>query len=851
MEQLLKQKEELNLLKNKYNKKLFLIESELIKIEKEMTKFNEEILLDTLTLSEQQKQIVNANEKNILVIACPGAGKTHTLISRYANLVLKHDVKPESVLLITFTKKAGQEMQKRLEDIIPDKLPFHVGSLHGLCYRILQKYNNINYTVLDEYETRDLIRIESNNILDNDKLNLDLETITLLKSKITSIIEQVSLTYPLNFKTILKKLNLSKHLAVVNQIYKSFAKRKKQENLIDFNDLMILFCDFLKSSKSQEFINSINYIFFDEYQDINPIQNYILSVFKDKTNIMVVGDDAQSIYSFRGSSVDFILSCPYQKYLLVENYRSTPSIVNFCENIIKNNTNQFEKNVKSVQLLEGIKPDIHGFKYQKNQYEWIINDIIRKVNNGVKLSQMVILARKNDLITQIELELLQAKIAYVKQLGTALLDKPHVKDFLAFIIILFNPKSSIHFKRIISLHKGWNINTANQLVESTTDIMGKIKELNDPQLNQLINLYNILQHKNTDLEIANEILKYIEKLKKNEDMISDIRYLLSFLKNSSLKQFITNLYLSLEIQTVSENVLFLSTVHGAKGLEWEHVYLIDVNDTDFPAIRNNQYFIDELNEIEEERRLFYVACSRAKKFLTITYCSETISPFIYELNKELYLANNVECNLVNYKTKELCSQLKNINVKEKILNSEWNIPLKINKMKIRYIINKFMNYLIQKIIYNNYPDKIKNFDLNLIHKNQNFPQKIYHDYIDNNNHWSNLLDIIFFISSYLIENKNTNNLNEIKEFLLAPEQFLFYKEIEQSIKKLVEMFKPKNIKFENYLMLDDILIDIKSSQNEVCTLDNICKILEKNGNKEISKICIYNIENGIINILDF
>ena len=159
--------------------------------------------------------------------------------------------------------------------------------------------------------------------------------------------------------------------------------------------------------------------------------------------------------------------------------------------------------------------------------------------------------------------------------------------------------------------------------------------------------------------------------------------------------------------------------------------------------------------------------------------------------------------------------------------------------------------MAQQIIYNNYPDKIKSFDLNLIHKNQNFPQKIYHDYIDNNNHWSNLLDIIFFISSYSIENKNTNNLNEIKHFLLAPEQFIFYKEIEQSIKKLIEMFKPKNIKFESYLILDDVLIDIKTSQNEVCTLDNICKILEKNGNKEISKICIYNLENGIINILDF
>ena len=847
MELLIKKKEELNILKSKYQKKLFLLESELIKIEKEMTKFNEEVLIETLTLSDQQKKIVEATEKNILVIACPGAGKTHTLISRYVNLVLKHNVKPESVLLITFTKKAGQEMLKRLEDIIPDKLPFHVGSLHGLCYRILQKYNNINYTVLDEYETKDLIKIEANNILDNvNKQELSEEEINIIKSKITTIIEQASLTYPLSFKQILKKMNLSKYLTLINQIYKNFSKRKRQENLVDFNDLMILFCEFLKSTKSSDFVNSINYIFFDEYQDINPIQNYILSVFKEKTNIMVVGDDAQSIYSFRGSSVEFILNCPYEKYLLVENYRSTPSIVNFCENIIKNNTSQFDKNVKSVQQLEGIKPDIHGFKYQKNQYDWIVNDIIRKVNNGVKLSQMVILARKNDLITQIELELLQAKISYVKQLGTALLDKPHIKDFLAFIIVYFNPKSTIHFKRIISLHKGWNINTANQLVESTDNIMNKIKEY--PTLSGLDNLYNILLHKETDYEIASEILKYLEKLKNNEEMITDIRYLLSFLKNSSLKQFITNLYLNIEIQTVSENVLFLSTVHGSKGLEWDHVYLIDVNSTDFPAIRNNQYFIDEINEIEEERRLFYVACSRAKKNLTITYCSETISPFIYELDSELYLGNNVEKTLITYKNKEFCTMLKKINVKEKILNSEWNIPLKISKMKIRFVINKFMNYLIHKILHNNYPEKIKNFDLQLIHKNQNFPQKIYHDFIDNNNHWTNLLDVIFFISSYTIEHKN-HNLSEIKNFLLDPVQFLFYKEIEQSIKKIVEMFKPKNIKIENYLLFDDNLIDIKTSQHEVCTLDNIHKIISTN-NKTINKISIYNIESGIINILD-
>jgi len=455
MQKLLKKKEELKLLKNKYEKKLFLIENELIKFEQEITKFSENELVDSLKLSEQQKNIVNANDDNILVIACPGAGKTHTLISRYINLILKKNIKPESILLITFTKKAGQEMLHRLEDIIPSKLPFHTGSLHGLSYRILQKYNNINYTILDERETHDLLKNEALLVLDTIK-DIDEEILNTIKIKISRIIDQVSTTYPLNFKLILKKLNLTKYSSIINQIYKGFTKRKKNENAMDFNDLMIQFCDFLKSPKSQDFRDNIKYVFFDEYQDVNPIQNYILTLLKQQSKIMVVGDDAQSIYSFRGSSVKYIYNfpndfLPNNKYFLVENYRSTPSIVNICQNIIEKNLNQFEKHVTSVQTEIGIKPSIHAFTTvnknitaQEEQYKWIVKDIIRKMELGMPLSSMVILARTNRSLNNIELEFVSNKIPIIKQLGTALLDKYHVKDFLAFVIIINNPKSSIH-----------------------------------------------------------------------------------------------------------------------------------------------------------------------------------------------------------------------------------------------------------------------------------------------------------------------------------------------------------------------------------------------------------------------
>ena len=899
MDILLKQKELLNDNKNKYQKRLFIIENQLIQIEKEISKVSEETLIDSLTLSEQQKKIVDATEANILVIACPGAGKTHTLISRYINLVLKFKIKPDTVLLITFTKKAGQEMLKRLEDIIPNKLPFHVGSLHGLSYRILQKYNNINYTVLDEKEAKELLKNETNIII-NQQNDLDEEDSKSIKIKICSIIEQVSITYPLNFKIILKKLNLSKHNLLINQIYKAYNKKKKLENYIDFNDLMILFCDFLKSSKSEEFKNQIKYIFFDEYQDINPIQNYIISIFKNKANIMVVGDDAQSIYSFRGSSVDFILNfpnnfTPNEKYLLVENYRSTPPIVELCEHIINKNTNQYIKNVKSIQQQQSILPIIIAFNSpnkmitsREEQYKWIVNDIKTKCNNGVKLSEIVILARKNDLLNNIELEFIANKIPFVKQLGISLLDKSHIKDFLAFIIVLTNPKSSIHWKRIVSLHKNWNINTANDLIESTDNIWNKIKEISitNTEISELCTFINNINLLTKDKDKAINILNYLEKLWLGKNRLfetnsQDILSLLYYLRNSSLNDFITDLYLNQEIQTSIENVVFLSTVHGSKGLEWNHVYLIDMNNNDFPSVKQ-QYFKDELDEMEEERRLFYVACSRAKKYLTITYHCDSktnISPFVRELENTYYLGNNIDKSsillvnnipkditniLKNYGHSNICFMLKNLNNKEKVLNNEFIIPKSIAKLKTKQILGNFIDYLISKILQNNFPTKLKKFDLNLIHRYPNFPKKIYYEFIDENNHWSNLLETIFYISKY-----NYDNEAEIKifhSFLLSNESFIFYKELEVSIKKLVDLFKPKKIyshynvnfdllKAEIDLVMDDVLIELKVSSFEICNLTYLSQILTygflmfKKGVK-INKVGLYNIQNGILNIID-
>jgi DNA helicase-2/ATP-dependent DNA helicase PcrA len=885
MNDLIKKKDELKILKNKYQKKIFLIDNELIKYDNEMTKFSEDQLINSLNLSIDQEKIINAKDNNILVIACPGSGKTHAIISRYINLILTKEennfcILPNSILLITFTKKTGQEMLQRLQNKVPNKLPYHVGSLHSLSYKVLQKYNNINYIVIDEYDSKDILKQETIKFLmdlNNQELNkkyidLNENDIEIIKESILdkNIIDKISITYPLNFKTVLKKYNLMKYYSIIVTIYKKFIKRKKQENLIDFNDLMILFCEFLKSNKSNEFKESIKYIFFDEYQDINPIQDYILNIF-NKSKIMVVGDDAQSIYSFRGCSIKYIYNFIGNKYYLVENFRSTPGIVNFCENIIEKNIKQYKKNVKSVQNEMGVKPLINGFNNKEDQYKWIVSDIINKYNSGISLSNIVILARTNKSLTFIELELMKNNIPFVKQIGLTLLDKYHVKDFLSFIIITYNSKSSIHWKRIISLHKSFNINNANELVNGCLNIYEKVLDLSktNEELLNLIKLINKIKKINNDNEKAKLILFYLEKLWTNnqEEKKKDILYLLYYLRNSSLIEFIRDIYLNQEIETSHDNVLYCSTIHGSKGLEWEHVYIVDVNNIDFPSFGRNQNenYIDQLENLEEERRLFYVASSRAKKYLTVTY-SDTMSPFIREINENLYIGNNINKNeifssieniLKNNGHKYINKLFENLILKEKIIHKELEIPKIVINLKKKFIILNYIKLIIFKIIQNNFPKKFNKINHP---KGINNDNKFYNEYIDENIHWTNLLNQTF--------NLIKNNDIVYKNFLIN--NILFYKEIEIAIIKLIEYFKPTsilnncnviydNLKCEIDLLLfngvEYILFIIKLSSNEICSLQTICEaftysyIFEKK-DKKINKIILYNVELGKISIIN-
>ena len=885
---------------SKYNMKIFDLQNQLLGIEQQIVDLDHKEIMDELTLNDQQLEVVNATEKYIVTVAAPGSGKTHTLISMYIKMIVEDKVDPNSILVITFTKKAGQEMAGRLASIIPTKLPAYVGSLHGLAYRILQEYNKINYTMLDEKESKDLIK----DLCDR-HLDLDETENSLVKSKITLIIDKASSSYPFCIKSVLKELKLDKLEDKVNQILNIYKEKKLKENLLDFNDLMIMLCEFLDKLESKEYKNKIKFIFFDEYQDVNPIQHYILNKFKKKSRIMVVGDDAQSIYAFRGSSVNFILNFPNEfkpnkMYLLEKNYRSTKQIVDFFQDIIHKNTNQFKKDVESVNPNNGVKPTILGFDDNRKRDQWIINDIIKNKNAGVPISKMVILARKNESLDKIEIELVKQGITVIKHTGLSILDKTHVKDFLAFLTIIVNDKSSIHWKRILALHLG--VNTAHEIINNTTNIKESIKKLKDTQANyanylkEIDSLINTVTSNNLkDVDKGRYILLFLEKIWQSnkfkdsnkfdshfEDKVKDITLLLTYLASTDIQKFITELYLNQSLEVNLDNSIYLTSIHGAKGLEWEYVYLIDVDSDNFPSIRPN-YYLKEGEDTEEERRLFYVACSRAKQNLIITYnyCFNpsnymNMSPFIREINKELYtpigmnydylsMSENIAQNINNYLKfngySKIYPYLKDLTINKEQLHTAFEIPRYLDKFKYsRGIINTFIDLLIAKIIQINFTKKLKKFELNM-NRFETFPQKIRQNYNDELNDWRNLLEDIFYISTFNIKD-DSNIFSDLKNLLINETIYIQYDIISKNLTDLINTLKPKEIyshynvsyadmKGEIDLLVDDTMIEFRMNTGELGTTFNISQTLiygylMQKKSKKINNIILYNPLSGEI-----
>tara|TARA_B100001121_G_C18700065_1_gene627091 strand:- start:3799 stop:6246 length:2448 start_codon:yes stop_codon:yes gene_type:complete len=810
METLLEKRNKLEIKHKKYKTKLYSIEDELFDIDMKISTFDNRELLKNVELNNKQQEIIKSDSKNILVVAVPGSGKTHTLINRYIDIVLNKNVEPDSIILITFTKKSGQEMYDRINKYVPNKLPFYVGSLHGLGYKMLNKED---FSILDEKDTRELIIEVAESITDND----------YIVKNICNIYEKQSICDKLNLINVLENMDINiKFKSIIEKILKHYGKIKSSQKLLDFNDLMILLNKFLDSNNGILFREKIKYIFFDEFQDINPIQNSILEKFKNNSNIMVVGDDAQSIYSFRGSSVDYILNYKYDDcYYLENNYRSTPYIINFFDDIISNNIKKLNKKILSPKTENGIKPIIRHFDNNSEQFQWVTEQIKEKYNEGIKLKDIAILSRTNSSLTNLELYLKKYEISYNKSSGISILNKQHIKDLLAFISLLYNNKNSVSIKRILKLHK----------INYSKDVSIELFKYSNTLYEFFTKFINV------DDNIKIQLLrKYIENFYPNE--VNDIKTTINFLKESNnLKNSFTDLYLNVELEN-NEDRLLLSTIHSAKGLEWDHVYIIDCSSDTLPCIRPS-FYKDEINNYEEERRLFYVSSSRAKKYLHLTYSGE-ISPFIKELNKDNYISHNINTddkvkhisnvydikNKLKYDGYGFCiNKLFNSVYEEYNINNKINLNIECNKY-----VDTFLLLVIKKILINNYKDvKIKmnqNIDINLL---SNFKDSI----IDINNS----LSTIKIITDNMITYKYKNN-DSFKKLIKYD-----YSYFEKELVKFFGKNKKIIINNDDTIIIDNNFYFIKSSTRNASDVFNVLKAeyLSKSNNFNI-----YNPFNGIL-----
>jgi DNA helicase-2/ATP-dependent DNA helicase PcrA len=783
----------------KYQDKIYSIENELIEIEMEISSFDSKEQLKNISLNEQQDKIIKSDSNNILVVAVPGSGKTHTVINRYINLVTEMNVNPNSVILITFTKKSGQEIFERINNYVPNKLPFYVGSLHGLGYKML---NKIDYSILDETDSIELITECATSLSDNKYL---IKNIPYFYDKLCCI-------YPHDVDKIMETMDINlKFKSIIMKILKDYQEVKIKNKLLDFNDLMIQFNEYLNQPDAEQFKDSIKYVFFDEFQDINPIQHSILNNFKNKSNIMVVGDDAQSIYSFRGSSVNYILNYDSDKtYFLEHNYRSTPYIVDFFKDIISHNKNKLEKNIISSQEEKGMKPTVRYFKQQIEQYDWIAEEIKKNYNNGVKLSNMVILARTNKSLSMMEFPLNKLNINYIKSSGLSLLNKEHIKMFLAFISLIINDNNIISVKKILNLHN----------IEYDEPNMSLFPD----ELNTFIDKVKQESYDKKPIMIKKYLMKYYKDVKEDLNVICNY-----FRRSDNIIDCYNNLYLNIDIEGNNKDKILLSTIHGSKGLEWKYVYIIDCNNKTLPNMRPT-YYKQELENYEEERRLFYVACSRAKKYLYLTY-SDNISPFIKEINKNYY---NIYNENIQLKPKDIKTNiqlngynsyydiLNNLNIETKKINNKIDIDCDTNMY-----VDTYITLVVKKLIYNNFHKKCK-FNINTDDK---YKSILLDPTIDKIN------KTIKKIIDKTIKYNYSNNYSD----KMVKYDFSF---LNKSIKKELNDSNKILINNDNTIIVDDTLYFINNSNKNNCTSLNILKSIELKNKYKLKNVNIYNPFSG-------
>jgi len=592
-------------------------------------------------LNPQQLEVVENAEGPCLVLAGAGSGKTKVLVYRLAYL-LKQGVSAAEILLATFSNRASRHMIQRAEMLLGLNLKsLWAGTFHHIANIILRReaekagYKN-NFTIIDREDAKDLIQdvLEELGILKSDKLfpkkDIILNIWSLARNSRKNLEEIIAgrYSYLEEFGPSIKK---ALHL---------FQKRKKEANLMDFDDLLVFWLALMENkSLRDKYAQTFRYILVDEYQDTNRIQFEILKKISSYWhNILVVGDDAQSIYSFRAAEIRNILDFPRhfspgKIFKLEINYRSTPQILAVANASINQNKNQFPKTLKA-ERKEGPLPLIITARDIYQQAEFICQKVKQLCQEGLDLSQMAVLFRSRYNALELEVELMKQNIPYIVRGGLRFFEQAHIKDILSFLKIVVNPQDELSFKRALCLEKGIGRKGAQRiwkyLVKDNYSKEKIEKLLPKNQKEGFRKFWEIFAYLKTNPSPSDAISWLIEKYRdycyfnfdNPSERILDLEELSRLAHNfANLEEFLAELSSYEDFKGErnrpaqdSSQSLVLSTIHQAKGLEWNTVFILSLNEYDFPHPKS----IEEDN-LEEERRLFYVAITRTKYRLYLLY----------------------------------------------------------------------------------------------------------------------------------------------------------------------------------------------------------------------------------------
>jgi DNA helicase-2/ATP-dependent DNA helicase PcrA len=598
-------------------------------------------------LNASQLEAVMATEGPMLVIAGAGSGKTRTLTYRVARLV-EGGVAPSSILLLTFTRKAAQQMLQRATQLLDRRCEKVAGgTFHSFGNLILRKYApalgiSSSFAIFDRVDAEALISLLRKEITAATKSRSLPRKHTLANiysravNKMIPIDEVVYDDYP----------HLVDELEAINSIFHSYKRYKSDNNFFDFDDLLIYLRQLLKDHPDirHRIASSYRYVMVDEYQDTNKIQAEILYLLTgDNNNIMVVGDDSQSIYAFRGANFRNIINFPEmfpgtRIITLEENYRSVQPILNLTNNIIEQAKEKYSKNL-FTRKSGGSVPVLLEALDENDQSLFIVDKIQQLNRQGIALNQIAVLFRAGYHSFDLEIELSRAQLPFIKVGGFKFVESAHIKDVLAHLRVIASPHDRISWYRILLLIEKIGPATAQKLYDAIAGeaagyaglLTSKVKTAAGAGLKRLNDLFATIDTLAMPLDKIGEAIieYYLPILKERYDdhpkRAKDLEQLLAIMaRYHDLEQFLTDMALeppntamgdTFTAETPAEDRLVLSTIHSAKGLEWHTVFIIWALDGRFPSA----HALHKDEDLEEELRLMYVAATRARENLYFTY----------------------------------------------------------------------------------------------------------------------------------------------------------------------------------------------------------------------------------------